>query len=88
MFKTTYKAGFRRRCKHQGFRHLGLGHWGFCHLILPFGVTQGGESFDFPQDREPVERPVEPFRVSDFDIRVLIPCWNQLQRPFLQFLLI
>jgi hypothetical protein len=28
---------------------------------LPFDVAQGGESFDFAQDREPVERPVEPF---------------------------
>ena len=25
----------------------------------PFGFTQGHESFDFAQDREPVERPVE-----------------------------
>jgi hypothetical protein len=28
---------------------------------LPFDLAQGGESFDFAQDREPVERPVEPF---------------------------
>jgi hypothetical protein len=28
---------------------------------LPFDFAQGGESFDFAQDREPVERPVEPF---------------------------
>jgi len=28
---------------------------------LPFDVAQGGESFDFAQDREPVERLVEPF---------------------------
>jgi len=27
-------------------------------------LAQGGESFDFAQDREPVERPVEPFRTS------------------------
>ena len=25
----------------------------------PFGFTQGPESFDFAQNREPVERPVE-----------------------------
>ena len=31
---------------------------------FPFGYAQGGESFDFAQDREPVERPVEPFRTS------------------------
>jgi len=38
-------------------------------------LAQGGESFDFAQDREPVENPelvevverlVEPFRISDF----------------------
>ena len=29
----------------------------------PFDFAQGGESFDFAQDREPVERPVEP-RIS------------------------
>ncbi len=33
----------------------------FGHWILPFDVAQGGESFDFAQDREPVERLVEPF---------------------------
>jgi hypothetical protein len=26
---------------------------------LPFGFSQGRESFDFAQDREPAERPVE-----------------------------
>ena len=40
-------------------------------MILPFDsfdlealdrLAQGGESFDFAQDREPVE----PFRISDF----------------------
>ena len=38
------------------FGSLELGAW-----ILPFGLAQGGESFDFAQDREPVERLVEPF---------------------------
>ena len=28
---------------------------------LPFDFAQGRESFDCAQDREPVERPVEPF---------------------------
>jgi len=37
------------------FGGLNLGHWN-----LPFGWAQGGESFDFAQDREPVERLVEP----------------------------
>ena len=27
---------------------------------FPFGLAQGGESFDVAQDREPVERHVEP----------------------------
>jgi hypothetical protein len=35
-----------------------LGHWN-----LPFDLAQGGESFDFAQDREPVERLVEPFEI-------------------------
>jgi hypothetical protein len=33
------------------------------HCDLPFGLDQGGESFDFAQDREPVERLVEPFGI-------------------------
>jgi hypothetical protein len=40
------------------FGILNLGHWN-----LPFGLAQGGESFDFAQDREPVERLVEPFGI-------------------------
>jgi len=27
---------------------------------FPFDFAQGGESFDVAQDREPVERPIEP----------------------------
>jgi hypothetical protein len=38
------------------FGLLELGIW-----ILPFDWAQGGESFDFAQDREPVERLVESF---------------------------
>jgi hypothetical protein len=34
----------------------------FSHCDLPFDLAQGGgESFDSAQDREPVERLVEPF---------------------------
>jgi hypothetical protein len=34
------------------------------HCDLPFDLAQGGgESFDFAQDREPVERLVEPFSI-------------------------
>ena len=44
----------------------------FGHCDLPFDsfdlealdrLAQGGESFDFAQDREPVERLVEPFEI-------------------------
>ena len=38
------------------FGTLEIGIW-----ILPFDYAQGGESFDFAQDHEPVERLVEPF---------------------------
>jgi hypothetical protein len=37
---------------------LDIGVWD-----LPFDVAQGGESFGFAQDREPVERLVEPFDI-------------------------
>jgi hypothetical protein len=33
----------------------------FVILILSFDLAQDGESFDVAQDREPVERLVEPF---------------------------
>ncbi len=35
----------------------------FGHCDLSFGLAQGGESFDSAQDREPVERLVEPFGI-------------------------
>jgi hypothetical protein len=35
------------------------------HCDLPFGLAQGGESFDSAQDREPVERLVEPFGICE-----------------------
>jgi hypothetical protein len=39
----------------------------FGHCDFPFELAQGGgESFDFAQDREPVERLVEPFGICDF----------------------
>ncbi len=37
--------------------------WNLGHWDLPFDLAQGGESFDFAQDREPVERLVEPFEI-------------------------
>ena len=42
-----------------------FGIWNFGHCDLPFDLAQGGESFDFAQDREPVERLVEPFDIWD-----------------------
>ena len=48
------------------FKHKGLfGILNFGHCDLPFDLAQGGESFDFAQDREPVERLVEPFVICD-----------------------
>jgi hypothetical protein len=44
-------------------------HWKIRILDLPFDLAQGGESFDSAQDREPVERLVEPFRISCFGFR-------------------
>ena len=44
-------------------------------LYLPFDLAQGGESFDAAQDREHVERLVEPFRISIFGFRIYCaPC--------------
>jgi hypothetical protein len=37
----------------------------FGHGDLPFDWAQGGESFDVAQDRECVERLVEPFVIWD-----------------------
>ena len=37
----------------------------FGHCDLPFDLAQGGESFDSAQDREPVERLVEPFDICE-----------------------
>ena len=52
-----------------------LGHLDFDHLNSPFDLAQGGESFDLAQDREPVERLVEPFRIS------CSPCGIPLRGP-------
>jgi hypothetical protein len=41
----------------------GFGHLNFGNSNLPFDLAQGGESLDPAQDREPVERLVEPFRI-------------------------
>ena len=53
-----------------GITALGFCHWYFCYSNLPFDWAQGGESFDFAQDREPVERLAEPFRASCFGFRI------------------
>jgi hypothetical protein len=49
-----------------------FGHLDFGHSILPFDFAQGGESFGITQDRELVERQVEPFRDSSFGFRILM----------------
>jgi hypothetical protein len=55
--------------------------------ILPFGLAQGGgESFDFAQDREPVERLVEPFVIYYLVLGILsIMVATVLRYPFLFF---
>ena len=42
---------------------FGISNFGYCDL--PFDMAQGGESFDVAQDREHVERLVEPFDIWD-----------------------
>jgi len=42
----------------------------FSHCDLPFDFAQGGESFDSAQDREPVERLVEPFVICDLSFEI------------------
>ena len=42
-----------------GVSDLGFCHWNFGNLNLPFDWAQGGEL-------------VEPFRASDFDIRIFL----------------
>jgi hypothetical protein len=49
-----------------------FGHLNFGYSILSFDFAQDGESFDSAQDREPVERLVEPFRVSGFVLRICV----------------
>ncbi len=52
-----YNIQISNKIKSQLFGILNFGH-----CDLPFELAQGGgESFDFAQDREPVERLVEPF---------------------------
>ncbi len=52
---------------------LNLGHWD-----LPFDRVQGGESFDFAQDREPVERRVEPFEIGFLVLGIFMILIKQL----------
>ncbi len=57
------------------FGILNFGHWD-----LPFDLAQGGESFDSAQDREPVERLVEPFDIWDLLFEIFFS--DQLVCPF------
>ena len=61
MFKT----------KSINLQFVSFGHSDIGNLTLPFGFAQGGESFDSAQDREPVERPVEPFGICDLLFGIL-----------------
>ena len=40
------------------------------HCDLPFDLAQGGESLDSAQDREPVERLVEPFVICNLSVGI------------------
>ena len=60
----------------------GFGHLDFGPSILPFDLAQGGESFDSAQDRELVERLVEPFRVSNFVLRIYRAKVERFQQPY------
>jgi hypothetical protein len=42
----------------------------FKSLGFTLRLAQGGESFDFAQDREPVERLVEPFDICVLDFGI------------------
>jgi hypothetical protein len=44
----------------------------YLNFDIALRLAQGGESFDFAQDREPVERLAEPFCISNFLFRILI----------------
>jgi hypothetical protein len=56
-----HSLGARLHAKHERFRHSGSREatvWNPEKTLLsgyPFDFAQGGESFDFAQDREPVE---------------------------------
>jgi hypothetical protein len=58
-----------------------FGTLNFDHCDLPFDLAQGGESFDFAQDREPAERLVEPFGVCD----LLFGIFSKYSTPMLQY---
>ena len=55
---------------------FGILNFGLCDL--PFDLTQGSESLDFAQDREPVERLAEPFGMCD----LLFEIFNYLYETF------
>jgi hypothetical protein len=58
-----------------------FGHWDSGHLVLPFDLAQGGGSFDLTQDREALERPLQPFRNSDFDLPARLFVVSSSKRP-------
>ena len=58
----------------QNCRSLVIGIW-----VLSLDLAQdGGESFDLAQDREPVERLVEPFVICHLELNVINFSWEWL----------
>ncbi len=76
------ETGSRSGPLRMGGAQTGFGHLDFGPSILPFDLAQGGESFDSAQDRELVERLVEPFRVSNFVLRIYRAEWERLQHRY------
>jgi hypothetical protein len=61
-------------------------NFGLCNV--PFDLAQGGgESFDSAQDREPVERLVEPFGLCDllFKIFLLLKPEHRHLKPYIPY---
>ena len=59
-----------------GFEAFRRRRIGYCYL--PLDLAQGGESFDSAQDRELVERLVEPFDIWDLGFGVFMSSQNGL----------
>jgi hypothetical protein len=60
---AAFKTSNTYRPNRPESRHLDFQNLEFCDLDLSFDFAQDGESFDSAQDRERVERPVEPLGI-------------------------